>query len=66
MFFPPIFKHFFTQKLTNRASVIHQSEVKMWDQITLDIMTEESDDPDDPSVIVEHKATWRSKRKYYL
>ena len=50
------------QKFCNRASMVQSSENKYWEQLTLEYMTEESDDSDDPAVIVEHQFPWRSQR----
>ena len=48
------------QKFDNRKSVIRDEELKYWEQLSLDYMTEESDDASDPNCIVEHKLPWRS------
>lgn len=53
----------FLQKFSNRASVVQPSEAKFWEQVKVEFMTEESDDPDDPTVIIEHRISWCSKRK---
>ena len=37
---------------------------KYWKFLSLVYMTEESDDPDNPNGIVEHKLEWRSDSKY--
>ena len=34
---------------------------KYWSKLDLSYMTEESDDPDNPNGIIEHKIPWRSK-----
>ena len=54
----------FPQKFCNRMSMVKPSEMVYWKQLTLEYMTEESDDPDDSSLIVEHKLQWRSQSKY--
>ena len=41
-------------------SMVKPSEMVHWKQLTLEFMTEESDNPDD-SLIVEHKLQWRSE-----
>lgn len=51
------------QKFYNRMSVVKPSEMVHWKQLALEYMTEESDDPDDGSAIVEHKLQWRSQSK---
>ena len=48
------------QKFENRRSVILDEELKYWEQLSLDYMTEESDDARDPNCIIEHKLPWRS------
>ena len=40
-----------------------ENELKHWKQISFAYITEESDDAEDPLVIVEHKLSWRSQRK---
>ena len=42
--------------------MVQPSETKFWDQVKVEFMTEESDDPDDPTAIVEHQISWHSKR----
>ena len=56
------------QKFQNRALVVRQNEKKFWDSLTPAFVT---DDFEDPSVIVEHKLSWRSQGdctslKFYL
>lgn len=48
------------QKFHNRQSVILNEEEKYWNDLSLEFMTEESDDEDDPNSIIEHKLPWRS------
>lgn len=36
---------------------------KYWKYIDVFYMTEESDDPENPNTIVEHKLSWRSRSK---
>ncbi len=43
--------------------MIQPSEAKLWEQVQVEFMTEESDDPEAPTVLVEHSISWRSKRK---
>ncbi len=38
--------------------------MKYWQHITLAYLTEESDDPDNPNGIIEHKIAWRFHGKY--
>ena len=44
-------------------SMVKPSEMVHWKQLTLEFMTEESDDPDDSSLIIEDKLQWRSQSK---
>ncbi len=44
--------------------MVREGELQYWDPLTLDYMTEESDDDSDQSRIVEHKIPWRSSGKY--
>ena len=54
---------FHQQKFDNRKSVVRETEAQYWEVLTLDYMTEESDDESDPNCIVEHKLPWRSNGK---
>jgi len=49
------------QKYENRAIVVKPSEMKYWDKLTIDDMSEESDDPNDPNTLIVHKLQWRSQ-----
>ena len=51
------------QKYQNRLVVVKPAEMIHWKQLTLEYMTEESDDPEDDNVIIEHKLQWRSESK---
>jgi hypothetical protein len=45
--------------------ILKQEELeKFWHKLSLAYVTEESDDPDNPNGIVEHKLLWRSKSKF--
>ena len=35
--------------------------MKYWKDVSLEFMSEESDDPDNPNVLIIHKLPWRSK-----
>ena len=37
---------------------------KFWHKLSLSYVTEESDDPDNPNGIIEHKLLWRSQSKF--
>ena len=50
----------YLQKFENRKSVILSDELQYWDDLSLEFMTEESDDEDDFNCIIEHKLPWRS------
>ena len=49
------------QKYQNRQECVLKSEEKYWKAVTLDHMSEESDDAKDPNAIVVHHLPWRSK-----
>ena len=50
------------QKFKRCAAAVTKVEFeKYWSKLDLSYMTEESDDPDNPNGIVEHKIPWRSK-----
>ena len=44
--------------------MVRESELQYWDPLTIDCMTEESDDDNDSTHIVEHKIPWRSPGKF--
>ena len=41
--------------------VVLESEREKWKQLSVDFMSEESDDTEDPHTIVLHPLQWRSK-----
>ena len=47
----------------NRALVVRQIEEQLSKQLSIEYMSEESDDESDALVVVVHQLTWRSKRK---
>ena len=50
------------QKFQRRSSAVTKGEMdKYWKHLNLSYVTEESDDPDNPNGLVEHKLVWRSK-----
>ena len=49
------------QKFRARTTVVSNKEMEKWKDLSLVFMTEESDDPENPNGIVEHKLLWRSK-----
>ena len=53
-----------TQKFDNRALVVLDSEKKYWEKLSVDFMTEESDDNDDTNALIVHQLQWRSKRRF--
>ena len=57
---------FYTQKFDNHALVVHQTEELRWKQVSIEYMSEESDDKSDPLAIVVHQPEWRSKRNMYI
>ncbi len=52
---------YFVQKLDNRAVVVTESEMKYWEKLSTNDMSEESDDPKDPNTLIVHKLPWRSQ-----
>ena len=42
--------------------MVNESEQMCWKQLTIDFMSEESDDETDFLVVVVHQPEWRSKR----
>ena len=43
--------------------MVKPAEMVHWKQLSLEYMTEESDDPEDDNVIIEHRLQWRSESK---
>lgn len=54
--------HIFPQKFENRALVVSQTEEPRWKELSIDFMSEESDDESDILAVVVHRPKWRSKR----
>ena len=53
------------QKFQRRTSVVTKGEMeKYWQKLCLLYVTEESDDPDNPNGIIEHKLRRRSQSKF--
>lgn len=51
------------RKFQRRTSVVSNVEKeKYWKHLNVYYMTEESDDPSNPNIIIEHKLAWRSKK----
>ena len=48
-----------------RKSVVLEPEKEFWDKLSIDYMTEESDDETDSGQIVARPIPWRSKCKEY-
>ena len=46
--------------------VVQEGELKHWKQLGINYMTEESDDPSDPNVIVIHPLPWRSESEIFI
>ena len=55
---------FVFSEIQQPRSVIQSSEAKFWEQVKVEFMTAELDDPEAPTVLLEHRISWRSKRKY--
>lgn len=49
------------QKFENRALVVKETEMKYWNELTVEFMIEESDDDADTNTLVVHQLQWRSK-----
>jgi len=49
------------QKFESRALVVQPDEVPYWSQLTVDDMSEESDDAGNPNNLIIHKFTWCSQ-----
>ena len=45
-----------------RGVVVLESEKDQWKQLSIDYMSEESDDTDDNQAVVVHPPQWRSRR----
>ena len=53
------------QKFDKRSQVVSKTEYeRYWKFLSVEYMTEESDDPDDDNVIIERKLTWRSESEF--
>ena len=52
------------QKFSNRSAVVAKAEDKYWKQLDINYMTEESDDPSDNMIIVEHIPAWCSQSEF--
>ena len=57
---------FIFSEIQQPCSVIQPSEAKFWEQVKVEFVTEESDKPEAPTVLLEHRISWRSKRKYNI
>jgi len=49
------------RKFESRALVVQPDEVPYWSQLTVDDMSEESDDAGNPNNLIIHKFTWCSQ-----
>ena len=47
----------------NRALMVSQTEESRWKQLSVEYMSEESDDKTDSQVVVVDQPEWRSQRK---
>ena len=57
------FTTLFTQKYDNRALMVSQTEQSRWKHLSVEYMSEESDDKSDAQVVIVHQPEWRSQRK---
>ena len=53
----------YIQKFENRALVVTQTEMVRWKQLSIEYMSQESDDDSDNLAVVVHQPQWRSKGK---
>ena len=51
----------FHKKVDTRSLVVLQSEMEKWKQLSIEFMSEESDDAEDEQTIILHPLLWRSK-----
>ena len=51
------------KKFENRSLVVNQTEQLYWKRITIEFMSEESDDMEDDYIVV-HQPQWRSEGAY--
>lgn len=49
-----------------RRNVVLESEEEFWSKLSPDYMTEESDDDENPDIIIRRNICWRSKCKSYV
>ncbi len=57
---------YFVQKFDNRAVVVTESEMKHWEKLSTNDMSEELDDAKDPNTLIVHKVPWRSQGMCYM
>ena len=57
---------FYYRSLIVEGLWFKREEMKYWEQLTLNFMTEESDDMSDSNTIIEHKLTWRSQGMQHI
>lgn len=43
--------------------MVKEAELERWNKISYHYMTEESDDAEEPNIIIVHKLEWRSEGK---
>ena len=41
--------------------MVRPTEMKYWEKLTVNEMSEESHDPEDPNTLIVHKLPWRSQ-----
>ena len=56
----------YKQKYDNRAVVVREAEMKYWQELSVDFMSLESDDPDDSNSLIVHKLPWCSNSMFSI
>lgn len=51
----------FFQKFDRRSVVVLESEKKYWKELSVEFMSDESDDENDSNTFVIHQLSWRSE-----
>lgn len=51
----------FFQKFDRRSVVVMESEKKYWKELSVEFMSDESDDDNDSNIFIVHQLSWRSE-----